>query len=184
MIDFCFSQISDESLQAPLRRVRRYAGSSCQSTNSAHYRLTITFVLCINYDYLQLYEREHIYTKVTDFMSIPRNRIYMYRAPITSQANVYNHIQSPPGLVCTNKEKLKDGLADPGGWRSAYNDNQTSIDVHYTCAQEQTVQNMVHKIENEVLQNNLHSQIGFHVIAWALHQWYCPFVLTTSKPET
>lgn len=104
----------------------------------------------------------------------------MYRVWVTDQQRLYNDMRSAPGLTCSNRTKLDDSLADPGGWRSVYNGYQTSVDVYFTCEHAQTVLDLVKKIKYQISLNRLHNHVGFHVIGWVLYRWYCS--KTTTGP--
>ena len=108
--------------------------------------------------------------------------MYLYGLNVLSRYEVCDHIRSPPGLTCESKTGLKDGLADPGGWRDSYLGYQTSVDIQFTCEEEETVKAFVARIVEKVRTNELHSDVGYHVIGWALNLWHCPAVLVTSTP--
>lgn len=145
----------------------------CQAANQVDHHLTISFVLCIDYIYLLMFERRNIISRVSNFMNVSTDRVKMYRIVVPDQRRVYDNVRSPPGLTCSSRTKLDHSLADPGGWRSLYNGYQTTVDVYFSCKHAQQVFELVRKIKYEISLNKLPNHVGFHVIGWALYRWYC-----------
>ena len=145
----------------------------CQVTDSANHRLSISFVLCIDYIFLLSSEKKRIADVVSKFLTVPKSRVRIYRVHVPNEKGVYNSITAPPGFQCSNRTKLDHSLADPGGWRYLYNGYQSSVDVSFTCQDARDVFELVQKIKYEITLNRLHDHVGFHVIGWALHRWHC-----------
>ena len=114
-------------------------------------------------------------------MKVPKSKVQIYRIHVPNEKGVYNSITAPPGFQCSNRTKLDHSLADPGGWRYLYNGYQTSVDVYFTCQDARYVFDLVKKIKYEIALNRLHDHVGFHVIGWVLHRWYC---LAPTTPYT
>ena len=154
----------------------------CQLTDSSNYYLTISFVLCIDYNYIIHEERTTIIRKVSHFLGVPINRIAIYRVLVENQQKLYERIKSPRGLTCSNRKRLDDGLADTGGWRSAYEGQKASVSVHFKCKDAQSVLNLVKKIKYKISVNSLHDHVGTRVIGWVLYRWHCLLAPTTTSP--
>lgn len=153
----------------------------CPSTG--YCRLTISFLLCTEYDNLQPFERTDILRKVSTFTSIPITRMSIYRIYVPGRRRAYGNVRGPPGFTCNSKTKLDHSLADPGGWIRDYNGYQTSVDLYFTCEHAQIVANLVKKIKYEISLNRLHGHVGTHVIGWVLHRWHCSAPTTTTSPQ-
>ena len=155
----------------------------CQSSDTSNYYLTISFVLGIDYDFLILDEKDHITRRVSNFGNVRVSKIAMYRVLVSNQTQFYANVKGPQGLSCSNRKDLDNGLADAWGWRSVYTGYQTSVDIKFNCKDAQEVIDLVKKIKCLITENKLHDHVGFHVIGWALHRWYClPLLTTTSAP--
>ena len=155
----------------------------CQLTDSSNYYLTISFVLCIDYDYIIRDERKYIIRQVSQFMGVPINRTSIYQVLVENQQKLYEHIKNPAGFTCSNRKSLDHSLADTWGWRSAYEGQKTSVDVHFKCKDAQSVFNLVKKIKYKISLNSLHDHVGSHVIGWILYRWHCLLApITTSLP--
>ena len=165
-----------------MQRFKRYASSYCPTSNTADYRLSVSFVLCIDYNMLQQFEKDNIINKLVTFTSEARDKISLYRVNVLSKDTVYNEIRGPPGHTCSTRSKLQDGFADPGGWSNSYVGYQTSVDVQFTCAEQDTVKALITRIINEVNVNKLHDHVGYHVIGWVLNLWHCQATVPTTEP--
>lgn len=155
----------------------------CPTSNTFEYRLSISFVLCVDYALLQSFEKQTIYNKLTTFTNETISRISLYQVNVLSKANVYDGIRSPPGLTCNTKTKLKDGFADPGGWDTIFVGYQTAANVQFTCAEEERVKDLITRINTEVSGNRLHDHVGYHVIGWVLNLWHCQTSVPTTEPK-
>ena len=156
----------------------------CSSTGSSNHRLTISFLLCTEYNNLLQFERTAIINKISRFTNILTTRISIYRIYVPSQRRAYENVRNPRGFTCSSKTKLDHSLADADGWRAAYNGYQTSVDVYFTCDHAPIVTNLVKKIKYEISLNKLHDHVGTHVIGWVLYRWYCSSLTTTNSLPT
>ena len=152
----------------------------CQLSDTSNYYLTISFILCVDYDFLIRDDRRRIIRKISSFANVRVSEIAMYRVLVSNQIQFYTNVKGPQGLSCSNRKDLDNGLAGTWGWRSAYTGYKASVDVKFNCKDVQEVIDLVKKIRCMITENKLHDHVGFHVIGWGLQRWYCVQATTPS----
>lgn len=154
--------------------------SICPAADTKEYRISISLVLCIDYNTLEQHEKDALHDKLATFSNKKRDSIKSYRINILGKDEVYNEIMGPPGLNCSTKTKLNCGIADSGGWSDAFIGYQTSVDVEFQCFEEANAEMLKSKIIDAIAVNKLDNYMGYHVIGWVSNLWHC----TTTEPTT
>eukprot|EP00794_Sanderia_malayensis_P018768 gene18768-20659_t len=154
----------------------------CSIGQGLDYRLSVSFIFCINYESLHGNKIEDLIKRISYFTGKPVSDINMYKLYITNQASLFDNIKSPLQNTCNKKSELESGLTDLRGWKSSYNGYQSSVDVEFTCSHAHEVRNLVNKIKYKLSSDSMRSYFGVHMIAWALSRWHCPLVITTRMP--
>ena len=140
-------------------------------------------MLCIDFATLHDSDRDYIFTKVSNFTRQNRDIISLYGVNISSEHSVFDQANGPPGLTCNSRTKLKDCFAEPGGWGDSYIGYRVSVDIQFTCDEEDAVKSLVSRITREINANRLHSHLGYHVIGYSLNLWHCTTIVATSEPK-
>ena len=180
--DFFFSRTSTPFVDQSAKPTSMTAAPAnyCQLSDISNYYLTISFILCVDYDFLISDDRSRIIRKISNFAIVNISKIAMYRVLVSNQTQFYANVKGPQGLSCSNRKDLDNGLAGAWGWRSAYTGYKASVDIKFNCKDAQEVIDLVTKIKCMITENKLHDHVGFHVIGWALHRWYCVQLTTPS----